>query len=96
VAIMRHGQRLTTVDAGVTLGEMAYLQPDKPLRSATAVAETDVVVLEIRNEALRHASDDLQLKFDKAFIALLVNRLMVTNEKLGQAQENSFTIDMSR
>ena len=94
VSINRHGRKLTTVEAGVTLGEMAYLQPDKPMRSATAVAETDVAVLEIRNEALRHASDDLQLRFDKAFINLLVDRLMVTNEKLGQAKENSLTLDL--
>ncbi|MBI5276003.1 MAG: protein kinase [Burkholderiales bacterium] len=94
VAISRHGRKLTTVEAGVTLGEMAYLQPEKPLRSATATAETYVVVLEIRDEALRHASDELQLRFDKAFINLLVNRLMVTNEQLGKAQENSLTLDL--
>jgi eukaryotic-like serine/threonine-protein kinase len=94
VAISRHGRNLAAVGAGVTLGEMAYLNPDKPLRSATATAESPVVVLEIRNEALRHASDELQLRFDKAFIALLVDRLMVTNEKLGEAQENTLTLDM--
>ncbi|HVZ42976.1 MAG TPA: protein kinase [Ramlibacter sp.] len=86
VSISRRGQRLNSVEAGVTLGEMAYLQPEAPTRTATAIAESEVVVLEIKNEALRHASEDLQIRFDKAFIDLLVKRLMVTTEKLGKAQ----------
>jgi serine/threonine protein kinase len=86
VSICRNGHRLSSVDAGVTLGEMSYLQPEKPTRTATALAETEVVVLEIKNEALRHASEDLQIRFDKAFIDLLVKRLMVTTDKLGRAQ----------
>ena len=83
VAVSRHGWKLVSVDAGVTLGEMAYLQPDNPVRSATAVAETDVLVLEIRNAALRQASEELQARFDKAFIQLLVNRLIATSEQVG-------------
>jgi serine/threonine protein kinase len=83
VAVSRNGFKLISLEPGVTLGEMAYLQPENPMRSATCVAETDVVALEIRNSALRQASDDLQIRFDKAFIHLLVNRLITTNEKVG-------------
>jgi tRNA A-37 threonylcarbamoyl transferase component Bud32 len=83
VAVSRHAWKLITLEAGVTLGEMSYLQKDNPVRSATAVAETDVVVLEIRNDALRQASEELQACFDKAFIQLLVNRLITTNEQVG-------------
>ncbi|MEO7549084.1 MAG: protein kinase [Ramlibacter sp.] len=82
-AVSRHGWKLVTVEAGVTLGEMAYLQADNPVRSATAVAETDMLVLEIRNAALRQASEELQARFDKAFIQLLVNRLIATSEQVG-------------
>jgi len=90
--ICKQGRMLSNVEAGVTLGEMSYLRPDKPLRSATAIAETDVVLLEIRNEALRHASDELQNRFDKAFIALLVKRLSHTTQKLGEMQSESLSL----
>ena len=83
VAVSRNGWKFTTLDAGVTLGEMAYLQPGNPLRTATVVADTDVLVLEIRNTALRQASQDLQSRFDKAFINLLVGRLIATTEQVG-------------
>jgi hypothetical protein len=83
IGVTRNSWKLVTLDPGVTLGEMAYLQPDNPLRTATAVAESDVVVLEVPNAALRQASDDLQKRFDKVFIQLLVQRLMTTTAKVG-------------
>ncbi len=84
VAVSRQGWNLSTLGPGVTLGEMTYLRPENKLRTATAVAETDVLVLKIRNPALREASEDLQSRFDKAFIKLLVGRLIATNEQLAE------------
>jgi eukaryotic-like serine/threonine-protein kinase len=83
VAVSRNGWKLVTLEPGVTLGEMSYLQPERPLRTATAVAESDVTVLEVPNAALHAASDDLQKRFDKVFIRLLVQRLMDTTAKVG-------------
>ena len=83
ITVSRNGWKLVTLEPGVTLGEMAYLQPDNPMRTATAVAETDVTVLEVPNAALRQASDDLQKRFDRVFIQLLVQRLMNTTAKVG-------------
>ena len=84
IAISRQGWNLSTLGPGVTLGEMTYLRPDNKMRTATAVAETEVLVLKVRNPALRGASDDLQSCFDKAFIKLLVGRLIATNEQLAE------------
>ena len=81
VSITTGGRQVAKVGPGVTLGEMAYLQPDKPLRTATAKADTGVLALEIRNDALRKSSDELQMRFDKAFIQLLVNRLVASNQR---------------
>ena len=92
VVICKQGRVLSTVEAGVTLGEMTYLQPDKPSRTATAIAETDVVLLEIKNDALRHASDELQNRFDKAFIQLLVRRLSQTTKRLGEVQADALSL----
>ena len=84
VGVSRQGWSLSTLTPGVTLGEMTYLRPDNRVRTATAVAETEVLVLKVRNPALRGASDDLQSCFDKAFIKLLVGRLIATNEQLAE------------
>lgn len=53
------------------------------MRSATAVAASDVLALEIRNQALRHGSEQLQNSFDQAFIKLLVSRLIETTTQVG-------------
>jgi len=82
VNVLRGGVTVATLDAGVTLGEMAYLRRDEPKRTATAVAETAVLVLEILSQALHSATDDLQVCFDKAFIELLLQRLMKTTDEL--------------
>nr|WP_240457004.1 cyclic nucleotide-binding domain-containing protein [Acidovorax sp. 1608163] len=83
VSITREGWQLSTLGPGVTLGEMTYLQPEHKIRSATAVAETDVLVLKVRNPSLMEASADLQSRFDKAFIKVLVSRLVATSKQLG-------------
>ena len=83
VTVTRNAWKLTTLPAGVTLGEMTYLNPGTMTRSATAIAATDVLALEIRNEALQNASEELQTRFDKAFIKLLVRRLADTTAQVG-------------
>jgi eukaryotic-like serine/threonine-protein kinase len=92
VGIVRNGWKVATLDAGVTLGEMSYLRKNDRRRTATAVAEEPLVVLEIKNEALQRASEDLQLGFDKAFIDLLLHRLIVTTEKLGAADNGGLVV----
>src|SRR3569832_1660368 len=82
VNVLRGGVKIATLDAGVTLGEMAYLRQDEPTRTATAVAETAVLTLEILSQALHSATDALQVCFDKAFIELLLQRLMKTTDDL--------------
>ncbi|HUR89103.1 MAG TPA: serine/threonine-protein kinase [Ramlibacter sp.] len=92
VSVMRDGFKVATLEPGVTLGEMAYLRRDEPKRTATAVAETAVLVLEIRNDALHHASDELQICFDKAFIDLLLHRLVDTTGQLRKLAKNSVSM----
>ena len=89
VSITREGWHLSTLGPGATLGEMTYLQPDNRVRSATAVAQTDALVIKVPNPALREASADLQSRFDKAFIKLLVSRLAATSKQLGAADLGS-------
>lgn len=84
VQVERKGWELARVGAGVTLGEMVYLRPERKLRTATVTALTEVVVLKIQSEALRAASDSLRSRFDQAFIKLLVERLDEAGRQLSE------------
>lgn len=65
VNITRQGWQLCTLERGVSFGEMTFLRPDAPIRTATAVSESEVLVLKVPNPALRGASDTLQSCFDR-------------------------------
>ena len=82
VTVSRKGGVLCSLSAGVSIGEMVYLQPQHNLRTATVVAETDIVVMKFQGASLRQASVELQTSFDKAFIRILVARLISTNGRL--------------
>lgn len=82
VEVSRHGWEIAELEPGVSIGEMAYLNPDERVRTATVVAETEISVLKIRGDSLRQASAELQSRFDKAFIRLLIERLQATNRQL--------------
>jgi serine/threonine protein kinase len=84
VVVTRNEWALCTLSEGVSIGEMVYLQAEHKVRTATVVAQTDIVVLKIQGESLRQASAELQAGFDKAFIQILVNRLITTNRQLAE------------
>jgi eukaryotic-like serine/threonine-protein kinase len=85
-AVRHHTLTLSVLSPGVTLGEMAYLQPEHPVRTATAVATSAILALEIRNSALRQASESVQTCFGRAFIKLLVERLISTSAQVGHQE----------
>lgn len=84
VRVTKKNLALTKLRAGVSIGEMVYLQPGKNLRSATVTAETKISVLKIKSASLQQASAELQSCFDKAFIKMLVTRLIATNQQLSE------------
>lgn len=84
VKITKKNWALSKLNAGVSIGEMVYLQPGKNVRSATVVAETAITVLKIQGASLHQASAELQSCFDKAFIKMLVTRLIATNLQLSE------------
>lgn len=84
VRVSKKNLALTKLRAGVSIGEMVYLQSDSNIRSATVVAETAVSVLKIKSASLHQASAELQSCFDKAFIKMLVTRLIATNQQLAE------------
>jgi serine/threonine protein kinase len=84
VQVRKQERPLTVLKAGECFGEMAYLGKQKFQRSASVVATTDIVVIEIRAETLPQASELCRHHFNGAFLELLVDRLGMANLRLSQ------------
>ncbi len=84
VKVTKKDLALTRLKAGVSIGEMAYLQTGENVRSATVTAETDISVLKLKSISVKQASVELQSCFDKAFIKMLVARLIAANQQLSE------------
>ncbi len=73
---------LSTLKKGDCFGEMAYIEQAKSIRSATITSSTEVMLIKIKADALMQASDNLQLKFNRTFLKILVKRLASANTEL--------------
>jgi len=90
VSISRNGREIARVKPGETIGEMIYLNPNPPIRTATATAATELTVLKINCSSLRSANESLQGFFDRAFIRLLVDRLTTASRRLSTLDDETF------
>lgn len=84
VQVRKQERLLTVLKSGECFGEMAYLGKQKFQRSASIVATTDIVAIEIRAETLPQASELCRHHFNGAFLELLVDRLGLANLRLSQ------------
>lgn len=82
VRVSKAGKVLSTQGKGACFGEMCYIRQDGFRRSATVTAATPVTVMKVRSEALRRASENCQLAFNRAFLNGLVDRLAKANSDL--------------
>jgi CRP-like cAMP-binding protein len=88
VVVVRNDAVLSTLSQGVSIGEIVYLQPEHNIRTATVRAQSNIIVMKIRGESLRKASSEVQGCFDKAFIKMLVDRLVAANQQLAEWDSN--------
>lgn len=88
VVVVRNDAVLSTLSPGVSIGEIIYLQPEHKVRTATVRAQSNIIVMKIRGESLRKASTEVQACFDKAFIKMLVHRLLAANQQLAEWDAN--------
>ena len=84
VEVRKQDRPLNTLKVGECFGEMAYLGKQKFQRSASVMATTEIVVIEIRAETLPQASELCRHHFNGAFLELLVDRLGTANLRLSQ------------
>ena len=83
VKVIKHGKLLNILSTGECFGEMAYIsRATGSVRSADVVTMSEARVITIHNADLDRASDVCRHKFDRAFMAILVDRLTLSNTRL--------------
>lgn len=83
VAVTINNVRLRDLEVGECLGEMEYLADGG--RSATVIANRDSTVLRVDRDFKEWASLPCQLRLNKAFQTVLVDRLRETTKALARA-----------
>ena len=61
---------------------MAYIDKTKAQRSASVISIMPIRLIKIKSASLEQASENLQLRFNRAFLKVLVQRLAQTNAEL--------------
>jgi len=84
VGVTLLGKPLNTLKPGACFGELLYFSGGTGRRTTTIVSVGKITVLEIKSAALRAATDQCQVAFNKAFMRVLIDRLTQANLKLAK------------
>ena len=84
VDVTLDGKQLNVIKPGGCFGEILYFADSAERRTTTITARNEVTVIEIKAETLRAATDACQIGFNKAFMRVLIERLMQANRQLAQ------------
>jgi eukaryotic-like serine/threonine-protein kinase len=79
------GRLLNVLHAGDCFGEMGYVQEQTSSRQATVETTADTLVAELPRELLDALSLSCQLKFNRALLRALADRLALANARLSAA-----------
>jgi eukaryotic-like serine/threonine-protein kinase len=82
VGVTLRKAHLNTIKPGGCFGEILYFTDSIERRTTTITAQSEVTVIEIKAAALREATDACQVGFNKAFMRVLIERLMQANQRL--------------
>jgi eukaryotic-like serine/threonine-protein kinase len=85
VKVTKQRRLLDVLAVGECFGEMAYLSPERAVRSADVIAAGEGMVITIATDALAKASPSTRHSFDRAFLRILVERLDLANLRLTSA-----------
>jgi eukaryotic-like serine/threonine-protein kinase len=82
VKVTKKGKLLNLLRAGEPFGEMAYLSKSSNVRGADVSVVSEANIISVPTEKLAQASETCQLRFDRAFMEILVERLSMANMRL--------------
>ncbi|MBL8480052.1 MAG: protein kinase [Sterolibacteriaceae bacterium] len=82
VGVVKGNKKLATLGKGHCFGEMCYIRRGAMTRTATIVAETPVTLFKIKADSLHKASENCQLRFNRSFMNILVDRLAKATTEL--------------
>jgi len=80
--VTRRGKLLTVLKPGECFGEMAYLSRKDHRRGADVTVTAEADIISVPTTTLGNVSDGCRHKFDRAFMAILVERLAAANLRL--------------
>jgi serine/threonine protein kinase len=82
VSVIKGSKKLSTLGKGHCFGEMCYIRQGALMRTATILADTPVTLFKIRADSLHKASENCQLRFNRSFMNILVDRLAQATSEL--------------
>lgn len=82
VNVLKSSTKLTAISKGGCFGEMAYIDKENALRTASIFSISPVTLVKINSSDLEKAPSNLQLRFNRAFMKILVRRLADANAEL--------------
>ena len=89
VEVSVEDRAICRLGAGEVVGEMAYLNPDEPRRSASIVTLTPIAYLDVNNSALALATEECFQRFQKKLVATAVRRLAAADHNLASLGEQA-------
>jgi CRP-like cAMP-binding protein len=84
VEVSLTGRPLAVLKPGSCFGEILYFSDSVERRTTTVTARGRITVMQIKAGALRIATPACQVGFNKAFMRVLVERLVQANRQLAQ------------
>ncbi len=91
VEIQMGGKQLAVLGPGEVIGELAFFNPGKGLRTTSAVALTDIIYLEVSAAAYALASEECQEHFRKLVVDTLIKRVTAMNQKILESAPKAVT-----
>ena len=84
VSVTLLGKQITTIKPGGCFGELLYFADRGERRTTTITALGPITVMEIKTKALDASTDGCQVGFNKAFMKVLIGRLVQANRMIAQ------------
>jgi hypothetical protein len=84
VSVTLLNKPIATIKPGGCFGELLYFADRSERRTTTITSLGPIVVMEIKAKALDAATDGCQIGFNKAFMKVLIDRLVQANRMIAQ------------